>query len=328
MKRDETTVPLLDRAHLNGLKDRSEGCRELIQAFLTTTEPLLQELAQARQQRNEPEFREILHALLGAAKSVGAQALADCCQSLVEDRNREPPPVGLDALAACFQHTHTALVAFLDELPVAMHPSPRAGGAQKTLLLVEDNATARQLIHVALTDDYRLLDAENGEAALARCAEEPSLDGALVDLNLGSAPHSLSGLEVIHRMPRTIPVIVLTVDRSRDSIQAAVRAGAWAYLIKPPDPDTLRATLCAVLARSREIGHQDTRDVLNVATGLIMAIHHLDQPDARRLLLTLAAAQRRKAIDLADELIAAQHTHQTLARCAQQLRTPSEAPPS
>ncbi len=329
MHRNETAVELLDFDHLNRLAAKPAGCRELVEAFLVTTEPILDELERANRRGDEPEFRQILHALSGAALSAGARALAEGCEALARRREPQQRSASLRDLAARFRQTREALARFMGALPAeTARPAP-PGAARTTLLLVEDNATARELLHAMLGDEFRLLDAEDGETALALCEGETPPDAAIVDLNLGFSERSApSGLDVLERFDGRIPAIVLTVDRSRDSICAAIRAGAWAYLIKPPDPDSLYATLMAAIARSRGAGASNPAGALDLATGVIMANHRLDEPEARRLLAALAASRRRKAADFAEDVLAAQGFDNALAREARRRSDPTGAPPS
>lgn len=328
MSLPEEAAALLDLGHLDRLGHNPKGLRELIDAFLHTTEPILDELERATRRQNETEFRQILHALIGAATSAGARALADGCKALAQLREPEGRAATLRDLAACFRQTRAALMAFTDALPAETAPAAPPGAARKTLLLVEDNATARELLRAMLGDEFRLLDAGDGETALALCEGETPPDAAIVDLNLGFSERSApSGLDVLERLDGRIPAIVLTVDRSRDSMRAAIRAGAWAYLIKPPDPDSLYATLVAALARSRGAGTSNPDGALDLATGVIMANHRLDEPEARRLLAARAASRRQKVADFADDVLAAQGFDNALAREARRLSEPSGAPP-
>lgn len=327
MSLPEEAAALLDLEHLDRFGHNPTGLRGLIDAFLNTTEPILDELERVGRQQNETEFRQILHALIGAANSAGARALADGCKALSRQRESERRRAGIRELAVCFRQTREVLTAFLSELPAGAAPPARPEAARNTLLLVEDNATARELLHAMLANEYRLLDAEDGETALALCEGETRPDAAIVDLNLGRSESSgSSGLAVLQRLGGRFPAIVLTVDRSRDSIHAAVRAGAWAYLIKPPDPDSLYATLRAAIARSRCPSGPNPDGALDIATGLLMASHHLDEPEARRLIVALATSQRRKVADLAEDIIAAQGFHNTLARAARRLSEPTGGP--
>lgn len=327
MNPNEPTPCYLDQAHLNRWHEQPDRLRELIDAFLVTTGPLLEALAQAHQQHNEQEFGEILHALLGATKSVGATAMSVRCQDMAEGQEPMPARVRLDALADCFQQTQSALNAFLQELPHATAAPTRPHARRETLLVVEDNPTVRQWLHMALVDAFQVLEAENGEAALTLCGGDVRPAAALVDLNLGrSTAHRPSGLEVIQRLHTTMPVIVLTVDRSPDSMHAAIRAGAWAYLIKPPDRDTLYATVSAVLARSHDARRTEAPEVISLATGLLMAMHHLDATEARRRMIALASAQRRKVSEIAEDLLTAHRLHLRLAQGCPPAMDASEAP--
>jgi HPt (histidine-containing phosphotransfer) domain-containing protein len=65
---------LLDREHLTRFRDRPNELRTLVNAFLITTEPILEALEQARRARDQPAFHNLLHALAGAA----ALTLAGC----------------------------------------------------------------------------------------------------------------------------------------------------------------------------------------------------------------------------------------------------------
>ncbi len=101
------------------------------------------------------------------------------------------------------------------------------------LALVEDNALLRD--HLAI-----LLDGEpgisvigtygSGEEALPGVIESPP-DVLLVDLGLPS----MSGLELVEKVKRKMPeldVMVHTVFDSRESVFAAIKAGAAGYMLK------------------------------------------------------------------------------------------------
>jgi DNA-binding response OmpR family regulator/HPt (histidine-containing phosphotransfer) domain-containing protein len=326
MHLNETDVALLDFDHLNRLAAKPAGCRELVEAFLDTTEPILDELERANRRQNETEFRQLLHALIGAATSAGARALAEGCEALAQRREPEQRAATLRDLAACFRQTRVVLMTFANALPAETGRSARDGAARKTLLLVEDNATARGLLHAMLADEYELFDAETGETALRFCEGEVLPDAAIVDLNLGRS--NCSGLDVLQQFDGRIPAIVLTVDRSRDSMRAAVRAGAWAYLIKPPDPDLLVAAVEAAIARAGGIADRSAPDAFDLATGVVMAAHALDPPEAQRLIATQAMAQRRKPVDLAEEIVAVQQFHNRMTRAARSLPGLADALPS
>lgn len=173
-----------------------------------------------------------------------------------------------------------------------------------TLLHAEDNASARQLAHLALDDRYRLLEAETGRDAMA-LADRESIDLAIVDLNLGRpAPDSPSGFKLLELLRSRMPTVVLTVDQRPESIRRAVAAGAWAYLFKSPDPQNLCIAIETVLARSAPVyASGPNAKALDVATGWLMATYRLDRDTAHRVLITLATEKRSPTFEVAQEIL-------------------------
>lgn len=116
--------------------------------------------------------------------------------------------------------------------------------SQKTILYVEDNEYNRKIVRQLLSrTSYRLLEAEDGEAGLARArAELPDL--VLMDVQLPK----MSGLDATRALredPATarIPVIAVTSFALSGDDRKALEAGAVAYLAKPYSPRELLALI-------------------------------------------------------------------------------------
>ncbi len=109
----------------------------------------------------------------------------------------------------------------------------------KTILIVEDVALNRELLVQLLGDDYRLVLAADGEAALERAAEaKPDL--ILMDLSL---PH-MDGWEATRRLKADerlarIPVIVISAHAMRGDEDRARTCGCDDFLTKPIDETLL-----------------------------------------------------------------------------------------
>jgi len=106
----------------------------------------------------------------------------------------------------------------------------------KTILIVEDQADIRRLIRMTLEfDDYRILEAENGDIGLAMATEhQPDL--ILLDVMM---PGNLNGLDVCRALKARAnpPRVVLMTARGRsEDLDAGMQAGAEAYLVKPFSP--------------------------------------------------------------------------------------------
>lgn len=107
-----------------------------------------------------------------------------------------------------------------------------------TLLIVDDEELPRQSIRFVFKDDYNVLMAENGPAAI-NFARQHQIDAAVLDIRMSG----MSGIEVLNRlkeMDPTIEVVMLTAYETLDTARQALRLGACDYLNKPFDVATLR----------------------------------------------------------------------------------------
>lgn len=111
---------------------------------------------------------------------------------------------------------------------------------QRTVLYVEDNEYNRKIVRQLLgRTGYRLIEAVDGEAGVARAIEElPDL--VLMDVQLPK----MSGLDatrILRADPRTqhIPIVVITSFALSGDRERATEAGAAGYLAKPYSPREL-----------------------------------------------------------------------------------------
>ena len=106
----------------------------------------------------------------------------------------------------------------------------------KKILIVEDHADIRRLIHMTLEfDDHDILDAENGAIGLDM-AREHQPDLVLLDVMM---PGALSGLDVCRALKATANpprVLLLSAGGHSEDIKAGMLAGAEVYLVKPFSP--------------------------------------------------------------------------------------------
>ncbi len=136
---------------------------------------------------------------------------------------------------------------------------PREGSApsvqEGTLLIVDDNATNRDLLARRLArEGFTVVVAESGARALELVGER-SIDLVLLDVLMPG----MDGVEVLRRLkaePRTaaIPVIMLSALDEIDSAVACIDMGAEDFLPKSFDPALLRVRInsCLELRRLRD----------------------------------------------------------------------------
>jgi two-component system cell cycle response regulator DivK len=126
-------------------------------------------------------------------------------------------------------------------------------GAVPKILYVEDNDDNVYLIRMRfdLIDAYRLLVAEDGEAAIALArAEQPDL--ILMDLELPG----IDGWEAARRLKadsatHAIPIIALSAHALSGAREKALAAGCDEFDTKPIDFDRLLAKIEAVLGKEK-----------------------------------------------------------------------------
>lgn len=118
----------------------------------------------------------------------------------------------------------------------------------RKVLVVDDNPVSRELIREVLEDSgRRVLEAENGEEALKKIAEEKP-DIVLLDIQLPI----YDGYEVLRRV-RTIlkldklPVLAVTAYAMKEDFERALAAGFDAYITKPIDAAALRVQVEKIL---------------------------------------------------------------------------------
>ncbi len=149
-------------------------------------------------------------------------------------------------------------LAYLHELEVARHaqqarpveapptPAPEAG----TILVVDDEPLARQLFTDVLQEaGYRTYAAEDGPRAL-EIARREAVDVVLLDIMMPG----MSGLEVLAKLGEAIPdspVVIATAHPTSENAIAALRLGAFDFIVKGFKNEVMLATVARALDRRR-----------------------------------------------------------------------------
>src|SRR5918912_2536865 len=116
------------------------------------------------------------------------------------------------------------------------------------VLVVDDEESVATTIEAILRlDGHDVLAVTSGTEAI-RLLNERQFDVVLTDLRLAD----IDGIDVLKEVQRTSPdtaAIMLTGYASLESAVAALRSGAYDYLMKPSDVDELRATVNRAVER-------------------------------------------------------------------------------
>ncbi|MDH3211697.1 MAG: response regulator [Myxococcales bacterium] len=125
----------------------------------------------------------------------------------------------------------------------------------RRILIVEDSPTMRALLTSALEElgtPVKITEAESGFEAL-RLLPRESFDLIVTDINMPD----INGLELVSFVKsnaayRSIPLVIVSTERSERDRDKGLGLGADAYLVKPFEPETLRQVAEDLLAASRE----------------------------------------------------------------------------
>jgi DNA-binding NtrC family response regulator len=120
------------------------------------------------------------------------------------------------------------------------------------LIVEDDNAMAQLLVEGLTRRGYQAKAAHNAEAALAALAQN-DFAAVITDVNM----KGLDGLSLCERIVAGqpgLPVLVITAFGSMDTAIKAIRAGAYDFLTKPFEIETL------ALALARAVQHKQLRE--------------------------------------------------------------------
>lgn len=167
-------------------------------------------------------------------------------------------------------------------------PAARPGGAFR-ILVVDDESAIRDFMGIAFSDEgYAVEKAGTAEEALAIIARTP-IDTIFTDIRMPG----MNGVELLRRVRAAHPeieVVIMTSDATVDTAIAALREGAYDYLLKPIEE------ISVLLALARRV--KDKRDLVEE----LRAKNHA----LTRLAAEMAALQdwsRRLALSLDAEIL-------------------------
>ena len=125
-----------------------------------------------------------------------------------------------------------------------------------TILLVDDEETVRKVLTFPLErDGYHVVQAVDGEEALARFGDQP-VDLVVLDIMLPK----LDGIEVCRRMRSRsqVPIIMLTAKDDEIDKVLGLEMGADDYITKPFSVREFRSRVKAALRRAEMLGSRPT----------------------------------------------------------------------
>jgi response regulator NasT len=189
---------------------------------------------------------------------------------------------------------------------------PLDGGA--TILVADDDPLiVTTLAHVLRTNHFEVASAFDSASALEACTTlKPAL--AIIDYSMPG----MNGIELARSIAErtAVPVMFLSAYNDAAIVNAAIAAGAMAYLVKPDDTLQVVPAVQTALQRARELhalrfqteqlntALQSGRNI-SIATGLLMAKFQIGQQEALERLRRKARSRRTRLEAFASELLRA-----------------------
>ena len=118
-----------------------------------------------------------------------------------------------------------------------------------TVLVVDDERSMRELLQTILeVEGYRVLCAESGEDAVKVFTSDESIDLVIQDLKMPG----MDGRQLLRWFQSRdvgVPIVVITAFSTWDDAVEAMRLGAYDYIKKPFDTDTIRSVVARAVER-------------------------------------------------------------------------------
>jgi len=119
----------------------------------------------------------------------------------------------------------------------------------KTVLVVDDSSTMRQMVAYTLTSaGYEVVEAGNGKEAVTKLnsGTKPAL--VVTDLNMPE----MDGITLITEIRKMAafkftPILMLTTESTDDKKKAGQAAGATGWIVKPFNPEQMLKVIQKVL---------------------------------------------------------------------------------
>ncbi len=188
------------------------------------------------------------------------------------------------------------------DLPV-LEPLPRSTlrGAQRRVLVADDNADMRDYLERLLGAQYRVETVADGQAALVRALSDPP-DLVLADVMMPR----LDGFGLVQalrsdRRTSSVPVILLSARAGEESRLDGLQSGADDYLVKPFSARELRARIASHLQLAQL--RRESGEKLDARLVELEAANTLSGKAAERLQLLWEAATVMLTTDSADQMV-------------------------
>lgn len=129
-------------------------------------------------------------------------------------------------------------------------PRSARSGMPRILVTEDDQVVAQDVAEALESLGYRVVGAVSTGEAAVEAVRRSRPDLVLMDIRLGGSVDGPEAAEKIIRAHGT-PVVYLTAHSDRETMQRAIDASAYGYVLKPYTPNELRGAIEVALKRHR-----------------------------------------------------------------------------
>lgn len=187
--------------------------------------------------------------------------------------------------------------------------------AKVRVLVCEDEGLTALRLQASLKKlGYEVVgEARDGEEAVATAARlQP--DAILMDIRMPKLDGIAATTQIMQARPTAI--VMITAYNERELVDAALRAGASGYLVKPVSDEQIEPALKVALSRFGELSDLrgeltdlkqalEARKLVERAKGILMRRFQLAEDEAYQRLQKLSRDRRQSLKETAQQLIAA-----------------------
>ena len=159
------------------------------------------------------------------------------------------------------------------------------------ILIVDDERDIRQILRILLEkQEYEVLEATNGRAAVSTVEAHPDLDLCIMDIMMPQ----MDGIEATERIRAisNVPVLFLTAKSLHDDRVKAYASGGDDYLVKPFVAQELLLKVEAMTRRYNQYRQKTTGESEDVITVSDTIVIHAQKREVRK---------RGQVIDMRDK---------------------------
>nr|MBI3611715.1 response regulator [Nitrospirota bacterium] len=119
----------------------------------------------------------------------------------------------------------------------------------KTILIVDDSATMRQMVSFTLTGaGFDVVEAGDGQEAVGKLNAGAKPNLVITDLNMPKMD-GISFIKAVRGMPtfKLTPVLMLTTESDEGKKKEGQAAGATGWIVKPFKPEQMLQVIAKVM---------------------------------------------------------------------------------